>query len=134
MSPNSAQNELRHYRSSFFQQFAAQVEKFLVRATYSSFSRPSHILLIFSSDTPRNSRPSKLIEMLICRTSFTKHINFSQICPSNARFSKIICICKGWTFKKDIIGRTSILRWLWRENEENVARTRNCCGWPSYPP
>ena len=24
--------------------------------------------------------------------------------------------------------------WLGRENEENVARTRNCCGWPSSPP
>ena len=27
--------------------------------------------------------------------------------------------------------RTRIPRWLGRENEENVARTRNCCGWPS---
>ena len=27
-----------------------------------------------------------------------------------------------------------ISRWLGRENEENVARTRNCCGWPSSPP
>ena len=26
-----------------------------------------------------------------------------------------------------------ILRWLGRENKENVARTRNCCGWPSFP-
>ena len=26
-----------------------------------------------------------------------------------------------------------ILRWLGRENEENVARTRDCCGWPSSP-
>ena len=32
---------------------------------------------------------------------------------------------------KDNIGRTRISRWLGRENEENVARTRNCCGWPS---
>ena len=23
--------------------------------------------------------------------------------------------------------------WLGRDNEENVARTRNCCGWPSSP-
>ena len=29
---------------------------------------------------------------------------------------------------KDNIGRTRISRWLGRENEENVARTRNCCG------
>ena len=26
-----------------------------------------------------------------------------------------------------------ISRWLGRENEENVARARNCCGWPSSP-
>ena len=26
-----------------------------------------------------------------------------------------------------------IVRWLGRENEENVARTTNCCGWPSSP-
>jgi len=30
--------------------------------------------------------------------------------------------------------RTRIPRWLGRENEEYVARTRNCCGWPSSPP
>ena len=24
--------------------------------------------------------------------------------------------------------------WLGRENEENMAWTRNCCGWPSSPP
>ena len=35
--------------------------------------------------------------------------------------------------KKNIIGSTRILRWLGRENEENVARMRNCCGWPSSP-
>jgi len=29
--------------------------------------------------------------------------------------------------------RKRIPRWLGRENEENVARTRNCCGWPSSP-
>ena len=29
------------------------------------------------------------------------------------------------------MGRTRILRWLGRKNQENVARTRNCCGWPS---
>ena len=26
-----------------------------------------------------------------------------------------------------------ISRWLGRENEKNVARTRNSCGWPSSP-
>ena len=29
--------------------------------------------------------------------------------------------------------RTRILRWFGRENEDNVARTRSCCGWPSSP-
>ena len=29
--------------------------------------------------------------------------------------------------------RTRISRWLGQENEENVARTRNFCGWPSSP-
>ena len=24
-----------------------------------------------------------------------------------------------------------ISRWLGRENKQNVAQTRNCCGWPS---
>ena len=37
------------------------------------------------------------------------------------------------TLKKNNIGRTRILRWVGRENEENVARTRNCCGGPSSP-
>ena len=31
------------------------------------------------------------------------------------------------------IRRTRISRWLGRENKENVARTTNCCGWPSSP-
>ena len=53
-----------------------------------STSRPSHIILIFSSEPPRNPRPS-------------------------------------------IIMRIS--RWLGRENEENVARDRNFCCWPSFP-
>ena len=35
---------------------------------------------------------------------------------------------------KNNIGRTKISRWLGRENEENLARNRNCCGWPTSPP
>ena len=35
--------------------------------------------------------------------------------------------------KQNNIGRTRISRWLGRENKENVARTKNCCGWPSFP-
>ena len=39
-----------------------------------------------------------------------------------------------WTQKKNIFKWTRISRWLGRENEENMARTRNCCGWPSSVP
>ena len=153
---NRAQNVFRQYRSSFFQQFAAQVEakqplQFLVWATYSLFSRLSHILLIFSSEphTPYflvrhtskfSSFPLIHLFIVFCRTFFTKHIIFFtylkfgwenlMYCFSTnmTRFSTNIFICKAWTFKKDISGRTRILRWLGRENEENVARTINCYG------
>ena len=30
--------------------------------------------------------------------------------------------------------RTKIPKWLGQENEEIKTRTRNCCGWPSFPP
>ena len=147
---------LRQYRSSFFQQFAGQVEagqplQFLVWATYSLFSRLSHILLIFSSEphTPYflvrhtskfSSFPLIHLFIVFCRTFFTKHIIFFtylkfgwenlMYCFSTnmTRFSTNIFICKAWTFKKDNIGRTRILRWLGRENEKNVARTINCYG------
>jgi len=36
-------------------------------------------------------------------------------------------------FKTHNNRRTRIPRWLGLENEENVARTRNCCGGPSSP-
>ena len=32
---------------------------------------------------------------------------------------------------KNNIRRTRFAIWLARVNEESVARTRNCCGWPS---
>ena len=34
---------------------------------------------------------------------------------------------------ENLHSRSRISRWLGRENEENVARTRNCCGCPSSP-
>ena len=61
-----------------------------------TISHPSHILLIFSSEPPRNPRPVLSV-------------------------------------KKSHIGRTRISSCLRRENEENVARTRNCCGCSSSP-
>ena len=36
-------------------------------------------------------------------------------------------------FKKNNIERTRISRWFGRENEENVVRTKDWCGWPSSP-
>ena len=41
-----------------------------------------------------------------------------------------------WHFQKIMlnnIGRTKVSRWFGRANEENVARTRNCCSLPSSP-
>ena len=35
-------------------------------------------------------------------------------------------------YKWASLGRTSISRWIWREKEEIVARTRNFSGLPSY--
>ena len=76
--------------------------------------------------------------MLICRTSFWEHINFFtnlkfvrensifHLFPNVDRFLKNILIFK----EKNTFERTRISRWLGRENEENVARIRNCCGWP----
>ena len=49
-----------------------------------------------------------------------------------ARFVKNIYLQESETLKH-INWRTRISRWCERENEENVARTRNCCGWPSSP-
>ena len=47
------------------------------------------------------------------------------------RFLKNNFIFKYWKLLTQNNRRTRIPRWLVRENEEYVARTRNCCGWPS---
>ena len=51
-------------------------------------------------------------------------------------FKDIEKIVLSWRIrhKNNNIVRTRISRWLGRENEKNVARNRNGCGWPSYPP
>ena len=53
--------------------------------------------------------------------------------PIVARFLENSFSLENKTLEKDNIGRTRISRWLGRENEEKVAWTRNCCGWPSSP-
>ena len=137
---------LPKWRKASYYNFSSKphTPHFLVRAAYSSFSRSSSILLIFSFEqhTSHFLVPHALkflsfplLEILICRTSFTNHIYFFvwenlmyYVCPNMARFSNNIFICKEWTFKKEIIGRTRIPRWLGRENDKNVARNRNCYG------
>ena len=52
---------------------------------------------------------------------------------SNPRHLKNVFIFKDRTFKKNNIERTRISMWLGRENDENVVRTRDWCGWPSSP-
>ena len=47
-----------------------------------------------------------------------------------ATFKKYFYL-QGLAIKKNIIGSTRILRWLGRENEENVARISYYCGCPS---
>ena len=49
------------------------------------------------------------------------------LCPNVALSSRIK------NLKTHNKQRTRISRWLGQENEENVARTRNYCGWPSSP-
>ena len=104
--------------------------------------RPSHILLIFSSEPPRNYRPSTdsnaYLQNIVYNAFSFFHkfknclIKFSILFfPNVAGFLKNILIFKGWTLKKNTW--TRIMTWLGRENEENVARTRYCCGCPSSP-
>ena len=45
--------------------------------------------------------------------------------PHQSIFLKNVFIFKDRTLKKNNIERTRISRWLGRENEENVARTRD---------
>ena len=53
--------------------------------------------------------------------------------PNMARLKKNSSILENWKLLKHNNRRTRIPRWLGRENEENVARTRNWCGGPSSP-
>ena len=62
--------------------------------------------------------------------SIYKNLIF-HFCPNLTRFLKKIYLGGLYTKKNSI--RTRISRWLGRENEENVAQTRNCCGNLSFP-
>ena len=55
------------------------------------------------------------------------------LCPNVAIFLKNVFIFKDRTLKKNNIERTRISMWFGRENDENVVRTRDWCGWPSSP-
>ena len=55
------------------------------------------------------------------------------LCPNVAIFLKNVFIFKDRTLKKNSIERTRISMWVGRENDENVVRTRDWCGWPSSP-
>ena len=77
--------------------------------------------------------------MLICKTSFSEHINIfsnfkfvsenliSHLFPMVDRFLKKYSCLQGLNMdtEKNIFDRTRISRWLGQENEDNVARTRN---------
>ena len=56
------------------------------------------------------------------------------LCPNVAIFLKNVFIFKDQTLKKNNIERTRISMGFGRENDENVVRTRDWCGWPSSPP
>ena len=55
------------------------------------------------------------------------------LCPNVAIFLKNVFIFKDRTLKKNNIERKRISMWFGRENDENVVRTRDWCGWPSSP-
>ena len=46
-------------------------------------------------------------------------------------FQKIFSSSRIGHIKKYFFKGRGFPRWLGQENEENVALTRNCCGWPS---
>ena len=54
--------------------------------------------------------------------------------PYCGHISKIVLSSRIGNFKTHKNRRTRIPRWLGQENEENVARTKNCSGWPFSPP
>ena len=55
------------------------------------------------------------------------------LCPNVAIFLKNVFIFQDRTLKKNNFERTRISMWFGRENDENVVRTRDWCGWPSSP-
>jgi len=89
-------------------------------------------------------RKGSTLQTLFCRTSFMGHFHFYTnlkfywenlifyLCPNVAIFLKNVFIFKDRTKKN--IERTRISMWFGRENDENVVRTRDWCGWPSSPP
>ena len=110
------------YKNKFFQQMFEMPAIFLIGNSWSSWianfstisttttiPSPSQILPIFSSEPPQNPRPFKHGQ-LFKKYSYLQGLD-----------------------KKNIFEKMRISRLLERENYENVARTRNCCGWHSSP-
>ena len=93
-----------------------------------------------------SAKERALKQTLFCRTSFMEHFHFYtnlkfnweilifHLCPNVAIFLKNVFIFKDRTLKKNNIERTRNSMWFGRENDENVIRTRDWCGWPSSPP
>ena len=78
--------------------------------TTTTISRPRRILLIFSSEPPRNSRPLRLKRCLFVEHRLSHYFR-NCLGKFNILFlpfrrqikQKYICICKVWTFEKKII-------------------------------
>ena len=87
----------------------------------------------FHNNLLHSTRRRTIWEHFFTNSKFVWENSIFHLFPNVDRFSKNIFIFKDWTIKKNIFQRTRILRWLGRENEENLARTRNCSGWPSSP-
>ena len=103
-----------------------QLQQYIVRATFSSFPRLSHMVLPRMSVNVPSLKRNYLLKILP-HWAKNKISNFSQ---THLKFVKKLI----FTFNDVLsVRRTRISRWLGRENEENVARTRNYCGCPSSP-
>ena len=91
-----------------------------------------------------SAKERALKQTLFFRTSFMEHFHFYtnlkfywenlifHLCPNVAIFLKNAFIFKDRTLKKKY-WKDEDSRWFGRENEENVVRTRDWCGWPSSP-
>ena len=85
-----------------------------------------------------SAKERALKQTLFYRTSFMEHFHFHTNLKFNwenliFRLLKMYLFSRIGHFKKNNIERTRISMWFGRENDENVVRTRDWCGWPSSP-